>query len=133
VSRRPEVGRFRPLVGVVVAAALAVILVACNANGSLDPGLLDSDATIVARDIAFQPADVRVTSGQPVTLTLDNRDQGVPHGLIVARDGVEIARADIAVGPGKVTLELPPLAPGAYQLSCPVHPVMTGTLTAAVP
>jgi plastocyanin len=117
-----------PAVAVVVASLL---LAACNANGQLDPALMTSDATVVARDIAFAPAEVRARAGQPITLTLDNADGGIPHGIAISRAGSSVATSEIITGPGKVTLNIPPLAAGSYQFICPVHPNMTGTLVVA--
>ena len=111
-----------------VVVVLAVVLSACNASGGLDPALLTSDATIVAQDLALQPTQLRVPAGRPLTLALDNRDAGIPHGLVVTRDDVQVAAAEIITGPGKVSLTIPPLAAGTYAYACPVHPNMLGAL-----
>ena len=95
-------------------------------GGSQPPGL-----QIAAVNIQFEPAELTVPAGEVVTITLDNRDQGVPHDIVVRdADGNEIAASAIITGPAQVQLPLGPLEPGSYPFVCTVHPNMTGTITA---
>jgi plastocyanin len=117
--------------GAILPVLVALSLAGCDASGQLDPGLLTSVGTIRAKDIAFEPTAVTIRAGTAITITLENADDGIPHGLLVVRGDLPIAEAEIIVGPGRTTVELPPLDPGAYPFTCPVHPNMGGTITVA--
>jgi len=114
-----------------VAAALGLMLLlgACDATGQLDPGLLTSVGTIRAQNLIFEPEAITLRAGTPVTITFENADDGVPHGLRVSNGDQLIAEAELVTGPGRTTIEVPPLAPGTYAYTCPVHPTMGGTIT----
>jgi plastocyanin len=89
----------------------------------------EGQATVVAQNIAFEPAQVAVAADVPQALILDNRDQGTPHGIAVTGpDGSSIAKSEIITGPGQVELRFGPLAAGIYSFVCPVHPNMTGMI-----
>jgi plastocyanin len=95
-------------------------------GGSQAPGAL-----IVALDIQFDPVELAVPAGELLTITLDNRDQGVPHDIVVRdANGSDIAASAIITGPAQVQLAVGPLEPGSYPFVCTVHPNMTGTITA---
>jgi plastocyanin len=138
------------------ALVLVLALAACAAPGPASPGTPAAPGTatpslpdltpvvptpvggseappavvITAVNIAFQPTMASVPAGTPFALVLDNRDQGIPHGLAVADTaGNVIARGDVAAGPARVPLAMGALAAGGYTFSCQVHPNMTGTLT----
>jgi plastocyanin len=109
--------------------ALAVGLVGCTAEGAaVDLPLPAGDQTVVAEGIAFVPLTMTVPAGVAFTLTLDNRDDGVPHALdVVKGSGVgppPLASAEAIIGPATTTLEVPPLAPGPYVFVCSIHPNM---------
>lgn len=94
-------------------------------GGSAAPG-----AVIVAVNIAFEPAVVTVPAGQPLTFTLRNQDQGVPHDLVIKdANGNELAKTEIITGPAEAQIGAT-LAAGAYAFVCTIHPNMTGTITA---
>ena len=116
----------RGLVATLIGAAL--LLAGCDASGQLDPGLLTSAGTIRAQNIAFEPAAITLRAGVPVTITLDNADSGIPHGLQITDGATQVAVSEIINGPGRTTVEIPPLNAGGYEFSCPVHPNMTGVL-----
>ena len=118
----------RPPIGV-LARLVALSLAGCDASGQLDPGLLMSAGTIRAKDIAFEPVAITLRAGTPVTITLDNADDGVPHGLLIVNGDRPVAEAEIIIGPGRTTVDVPALDPGADAFACPVHPNMGGTIT----
>jgi plastocyanin len=95
-------------------------------GGSQAPGTL-----IVALAVQFDPVEVVVPAGQPLTITFDNQDPGIPHDLVIRdANGREIANSGIINGPAQAQLGLGPLEPGAYPFVCTVHPNMVGTITA---
>jgi plastocyanin len=116
----------------VLALALAGLL-ACGDDGgddglSSEPVPDDPDVVLVAEDMAFDPDEVTVPAGEPVTVVIDNRDEGVNHNVHV----------ESAPSPNKTALERGPsqqaltvtLDPGEYEYVCDIHPNMTGTMTA---
>ena len=119
----------RRAIALATGGMLALVLAGCDASGQLDPGLLTSAGTIRAQDIAFEPAAITLRAGMPITITFENADDGIPHGFVVSTRDAVIAAAEIINGPARTTVELPPLDPGEYAYSCPVHPNMVGTIT----
>lgn len=90
--------------------------------------------TITASNIAFDKSTLEATAGQPITVTFDNKDNGVPHNIEFFKGAdataPKIAGTDIATGPVTQTLNLPALDAGTYFFHCVVHPAtMNGTLT----
>ena len=94
------------------------------------PGALQ----IVARDVAFVPAEATVSPiGGTVTILFENED-AVPHNVAVF-DGSDasapvVFRGEVFPGPARMEYAFPAPPPGTYFIHCDVHPVeMTGTLT----
>ncbi len=86
---------------------------------------------ITALNIDFNPKAVTVPANVPLTLMFDNQDAGIPHGVQISdANGNVILKSEITTGPKQLQVALPALAPGAYTFACPVHPNMTGTITA---
>jgi uncharacterized protein YceK len=84
---------------------------------------------VIASGIAFDRERVAIPAGQAFIIELDNRDPGVPHGLLFSTrtSGVpprDLVESEIVAGPGRVLLDVPGLAAGPYLLTCPVHPNM---------
>lgn len=83
--------------------------------------------------VSFETKDVVVVAGQPLTLTFDNKQAGVPHNVHIfdsAAKTKDIFKGDIVTGPASVVYNVPALAAGTYYFQCDVHPNMNGTLTA---
>lgn len=111
---------------------MALIVAACATDPSPTPGRPAPVAmSLTARNIAFEPEMLTVRAGVGVVLAFDNFDPGVPHGLVLLADAAHnkpLGEARIVTGPDHQQLEIPPLVPGRYLLSCVVHPNMTATL-----
>lgn len=89
--------------------------------------------TIIAKGIAWNKSELAALPGVPLTITIDNQDQGVPHNFAVY-DGADataplIDQTEIANGPVTQTLSFGPLEAGEYYYNCIVHPQMEGILT----
>jgi plastocyanin len=89
---------------------------------------------LVAQNIAFDPMSLSATAGQPVSLTMDNRDAGVPHNFALYRDrsaGQVLFQGELVTGPTVITYNFDaPGTPGNYFFRCDVHPdTMTGQFT----
>ena len=80
----------------------------------------------------FDAADITVPAGQPVSLTADNVDAGIPHNWAVYTDDSAselIAGTPICVDCTE-TISFDPPEPGVYFFRCDVHPLqMVGTFT----
>jgi len=86
---------------------------------------------ITASQIEFEPKTVTVPANVALVLQFTNRDAGVPHGFqITDAQGNPLFQGQIVSGPNRAQMQLPALGPGTYTFTCPVHPNMTGTITA---
>jgi plastocyanin len=130
---------------VMLALLASVLLAACGGSAvpTIPPGASEpADPTpvggsqprsvrIAAFNIEFDPAELTVPAGELLTIIFNNRDQGVPHDIVVRdADGNEIAASAIITGLAQVQLAVGPLEPGSYPFVCTIHPNMVGTITA---
>jgi hypothetical protein len=107
---------------------IAVAVAATGCGGAL-PVPIGPQVPLVAHDIAWDPVFFQIPVGQQVTVVVDNRDPGVPHGFSIQRpDGTDVLAGQIVAGPARTTYVIPPLAAGGYLFLCPVHPMMQGKL-----
>jgi plastocyanin len=104
-----------------VGRLLAVVAVAAL------PAVGQADATVTARDFAFDPANPQIVAGESVTL--DNAqgfhsfkfaDEELPPGGAADSDPVWPLRKTFTT-------------PGTYAFHCGIHPDMTGTVTVVAP
>jgi plastocyanin len=131
----------------VVIAAMVLVMAGCagQSAGSDVPGgpvtgapptpvngqPAGAGVTITALNLEFTPQGVTVPAGQPFTIELVNRDEGIPHDIQVTDpSGAVLVKSEIITGPARLTVQVPALAAGTYTFSCVVHPNMTGTITA---
>jgi mono/diheme cytochrome c family protein/plastocyanin len=93
-----------------------------------------TNITIVAQNIAWDKTLINALAGVPLTVIVDNRDNGTPHNIHFHKgsdaSGDSIAQTEIEPGPVTQTLNFGPLEPGDYYYLCDVHPQMNGILTA---
>ncbi len=105
-----------------------------QAQSTLPPEPPSTELSIVAQGIAWNKTQLSAIQDQPLTLTVDNRDDGVLHNwhLTEGADpgGDEVATTELEEGPVTQTLNFGPLAAGEYYYVCDVHPQMEGVLTA---
>ena len=90
--------------------------------------------SLIAQNLAFQPAQLEATAGEDFVISFDNRD-AVPHNVAVFK-GVDataqnVFRGDLITGPRTVSYQVPAQDPGSYFFLCEVHPTMTGTIQIA--
>jgi len=102
-----------------------------TAGPSAAPSLPAADVSLSAENIAFSTATLTIPAGKPFTLAFDNKDNGIPHDVVI-RDasGAELFKGDIVTGPKVVVYQVPAIPAGTYTFVCSVHPNMTGTVTA---
>jgi plastocyanin len=117
--------------------ALAAVLAACSGAAaapstppaSAPAGGTGTTATVVAKDLKFQPEALTVKAGEAFVLVLDNQDSA-PHNIKVSdASGAEVFKGEIVTST-KVDNAIPALAAGTYPFICEVHPDMKGTITA---
>jgi len=113
--------------------ALAAILAACSGGGaaaSLMPPP-DVDATVTARNTAFDVTSLTVKAGRPLKLFFRNLD-GVPHNVAIYADPSASQKVFVGetIADSAKTYDVPPIAPGEYLFRCDVHPAMTGKIIA---
>jgi plastocyanin len=87
--------------------------------------------TVVAQDVKFSPSSLSAATGAALTVTLDNRDAGVPHNIVFyAPGGGTLASSATITGPATATVAFAPPGAGGYTFKCSVHPQqMFGVLT----
>ena len=123
VTTRRSAGRNTSIVGALAAAlGLALGLSLALALAATTPSVTRAAAhDIDIVDFAFEPAELTVTVGEPVTWT----NKGTTTHTVTSDDG-ELDSGDNAPGAayGHVFE-----APGVYQYHCTIHPEMQGTIT----
>jgi plastocyanin/mono/diheme cytochrome c family protein len=90
--------------------------------------------TLIGENILFDKSTLVAPAGQALTLTFENKDNGIPHNVHIFKgtdaSGESVAQTDINTGPKTDTLNFGPLDAGTYYYHCDVHPAtMFGTLT----
>lgn len=106
-------------------AGLPILLAAGVALGMPDTVAaleLPRTVTLTLGDYAFSPAQIEVTAGTPVHLTLTNTDYITPHNFSL-RDADAGLDIDADVGAGKsVLVEFTPRLAGSYTFYCNRNP-----------
>lgn len=96
-------------------------------SSSSDPGESVDSITIVGRNVAFDIEQFAVRSGEEITVTFDNRDDGLEHNI--AFSDIEGAATELERGSVTQELTFTAPAPGEYEYICDAHPAqMSGTL-----
>ena len=94
---------------------------------------LGPDATVldvVAEGVQFDPLALTAPADEQFGIAFDQRDAGVGgHDVDIRNDDGTVADNPVLQEPGETTYTIAPLAAGAYEFFCSVHPNMTGTLT----
>lgn len=88
--------------------------------------------TIVAKNIKFDPDKLTIPVATEVEITLDNRDNAVPHNIHF-KTPTEV-KSDLKEGKSsgvKDRMKLKVDQAGTYEFLCDVHPTMKGELTVA--
>ena len=90
--------------------------------------------SIVAQNLQFDTEELDFEPDTESTLSLENKDSGVPHNLaIYVDDSLSEALFQGETFPGPATKEyvIPELPEGEYYFHCDVHPTMAGQVVVA--
>ena len=120
------------------AGVLAVAGVACGGDdddggGGNTATVADGEVTLVAEDSTWDVETIEGPAGEPFTIVVDNRDDGVAHNLHIHElPGGDDLKTKVETGPKEQKLEVDVDEPGEYPYMCDVHPgTMTGELVLA--
>ena len=110
---------------------------ACGQTASVQPTAApeppSAELTITASGIAWTKTQLFALPDVPLTLTVDNQDDGIPHNIAFTRGaepgGDPVASTAVENGPVTQTLTFGPLAAGDYYYYCEVHPNMEGVMS----
>jgi plastocyanin len=126
----------RPLTAL-AAAVLALTLGACGSTGEAGPATTvgckdarDGRVTLVADDLRWDTDCLRAAPG-PLTIEVDNQDDGVNHNLHLP-DAPDSPATPLEAGPSTQELDTT-LVAGRYEYICDLHPNMLGSLTVEAP
>lgn len=129
----------RPATGVLFAlAALALLVAGCSDNGGEANDTAAAieaprtTATIVSTDNKFDATKLTVPSGQPITVTLENKGQAIHNWHVLNVNdatGNDVA-TQLLPGGQSETITFTLDAPGTFTFQCDTHPAeMKGSLT----
>ena len=127
----------RPTTLALLAGSLLTVgvLGACgddDGDGGASGECLDATSgavTIVADGIAWDADCIDAVADEPLTISVDNQDDGVNHNFHLT-DAPDEPATELDAGPVVQTLEVV-LPEGDYEYVCDIHPNMVGTLTAS--
>lgn len=115
-------------------AWLGELKAAQQAGPACDPA--GTELQVVAEKIAFDTTCLAAPADAPFTVSLENRDAGVPHNLSIYTDETAkevLFKGELFNGVDARTYEVPALPAGTYFFRCDVHPIpaMSGTFVVA--
>jgi plastocyanin len=89
------------------------------------------EISLVAVQVKFDKTSITAPADAPFKITFDNQDAGTPHDVdILDAAGAKVFDGADFPGPEVRVYDVPPLAAGAYEFICSIHPaLMTGELT----
>jgi plastocyanin len=97
-----------------------------------DPGPAAADPVapqIVASGVKFDLDNLVIKAGTEVTLTMTNKDSGIPHNLAILENGTTVFSGEQFTGIATEDYTLPALdANKIYSFRCDVHPNMKGSI-----
>ncbi len=108
---------------VLVTGGMAGIVPAA-ASEQLEPVVLEPDmdgvqrAVIFMNSYAFTPGHLRVQTGAPVEIRLENRSWLIPHNFIIDSSIPDIQRTVNVTAGESVTVRFLPETPGTYGFYC---------------
>jgi plastocyanin len=99
---------------------------------SPDGGGNAEPSTVVAQNLEFDTSTIALPADQPSTITLDNRDAGIQHNIMITTDSsltTQLFNGELITGPATIEYQIPAIEAGEFYFLCLVHPNMNGTVT----
>src|SRR5215831_8000895 len=91
-----------------------------------------SSITLTAQHIQWDKSCIAAVAGQPIKVTIINKDAGIAHNFAIWVSSAlkkRLFQTGNQSGPATKTYTVPPLPAGKYYFQCDVHgPAMSGTL-----
>jgi plastocyanin len=119
------------------AAVLALAVGACGSTGEAGPTTTvgcneaqDGRVTLVADDLRWDTDCLHAEPG-PLTIEVDNQDDGVNHNVHLP-DAPDSPATPLEAGPSTQELDVT-LPAGTYEFICDLHPSMVGSLDVGAP
>jgi hypothetical protein len=81
--------------------------------------------TLLAEDLEFDKICLVAPANQPITITMDNKDAGIPHNFAIypdLRSSSALFKGENVLGPVVKAYKVPALAAGEYHFRCDIHP-----------
>jgi cytochrome c oxidase subunit 2 len=104
-------------------------------GGSCTP--TGSSITLTAQHITWDKGCIAAVAGQPIKITIINKDAGIAHNFAIWVDSSlkkRLYQTPNISGPATKTYTAPALPAGKYYFQCDVHgPAMSGTLVIGKP
>jgi len=96
-----------------------------------------SSITLTAQHISWDKACIAAVPGQPIRITIINKDAGIAHNFAIwvsSNLKHRLYQTPNVTGPATKTFTAPALKPGKYYFQCDVHgPAMSGALVIGKP
>ena len=122
----------RSTIAIAIPVLVAISISACASGGATEPTATEPAGphlNVVAKDIAFDTTELKMTSNRPTAIFFTNADSA-PHNIAIYP--TKDANAGMFVGEiidrGAIVYDVPAFGAGTYFFRCAVHPVMNGTV-----
>ena len=100
-------------------------------TGTIESGGATGGIAVVADGLEFDTKELNLPAGQPVTISFENKDAGIPHNIAIYTDASKstiLFQGEVFPGPATKTYSVDPLEAEEYYFQCDVHPAMNGTV-----
>jgi plastocyanin len=100
-------------------------------TGTIESGGATGGIAVVAEGLQFDTKELDLPAGQPVTISFENKDAGIPHNIAIYTDASKstvLFQGEVFPGPATKTYSVDPLEAEEYYFQCDVHPAMNGTV-----
>lgn len=108
----------RRLTALIAGLALAIALAACGGNGGTATTTTTAptgvEVTVTATEFSFEPAEIRVPAGVPVTIVFVN------NGVVEHDFSIDALNLVVHANPGQTVEETVTFSAGTYEVHCTI-------------